>query len=126
VGLAGPSSGAGSAERKAQFYRYRRTAVLTRENCRSAVSLVGRSHRERVRRQRGVRWATLPVRMEWQHISDEDLERYYLGTVTHESELEALEEHLLVCSLCVGRAEKARKYVDAIRGAIIEGGSDLE
>jgi hypothetical protein len=64
--------------------------------------------------------------MACQHISDEDLERFYLGKVTDESELTVIEEHLLACSLCVGRAEKARKYVDAIRGAIIEGGFDLE
>jgi anti-sigma factor RsiW len=64
--------------------------------------------------------------MAWQHISDEDLERYYLGEVTDESDLAPIEEHLLACPLCVERAEEARKYVDAIRGAIIEGGIDLE
>lgn len=36
--------------------------------------------------------------MAWQHISDEDLEGYHLGTVTDEAELAALEEHLLACS----------------------------
>ena len=64
--------------------------------------------------------------MAWQHISDEDLERYHLGKVTDQAELAAVEEHLLACSLCVERAEEARKYVDAIRGAIINGGFDSE
>jgi hypothetical protein len=43
--------------------------------------------------------------MAWQHISDEDLERYYLGMVKEESELAPLEEHLLACPHCVARAE---------------------
>jgi hypothetical protein len=64
--------------------------------------------------------------MPWQHLSDEHLERLYLGKVADESELAALEEHLLACSSCAQRAEKAEKYVDAIRGAILEGGFDLE
>lgn len=58
--------------------------------------------------------------MAWDHISDEDLERYYLGMVTEESELAALEEHLLACASCVQHAE------EAIRAGIIEGGFDLE
>jgi hypothetical protein len=42
--------------------------------------------------------------MSTNHISDYDLERYYLGMVTDEQELAALEEHLLWCSACVDRA----------------------
>ena len=57
------------------------------------------------------------VRMAWQHIPNEDLEKYHLGMVTDESELGALEEHLLVCSLCVKHAEEAQDYVDAMRAA---------
>jgi hypothetical protein len=49
--------------------------------------------------------------MAWQHISDEDLERYYLGMVTDESELAPLEEHLLACPPCVKRAEEAQDRV---------------
>ena len=64
--------------------------------------------------------------MAWKHISDEDLERYYLGKVTDEPELAPLEDHLLACPSCVGRAEEAQGYVDAIRAAIIEGDFDLE
>jgi hypothetical protein len=52
--------------------------------------------------------------MAWQHISDEDLERYYLGMVTDEVDLESLEEHLLACPSCVQRAERAEDYVDAM------------
>jgi hypothetical protein len=64
--------------------------------------------------------------MAWQHISDEDLERYHLGMLTDEVGLAALEAHLLACSLCVERADEVWKYVDAIRGAIIEGGFDSD
>jgi hypothetical protein len=63
--------------------------------------------------------------MALQHISEEDLERYYLGMVTDESELASLEEHLLACPWCVGRAEEAQDYVDTMRAAIIEGDHDL-
>ena len=59
------------------------------------------------------------------HISDHDLERYYLGMVTQEEELAPLEEHLLWCHLCVERAEEAQDYVDLIRRAIIVGDFDL-
>lgn len=38
--------------------------------------------------------------MTWQHISEEDLERYHLGMVKHEVELAPLEEHLLACGPC--------------------------
>jgi hypothetical protein len=70
--------------------------------------------------------ATIQFRMAWQHICDEDLERYYLGMVKDEVELGPLEEHLLACSPCVKRAEDAQNYVDAMRAAIIEGDHDLD
>ena len=53
------------------------------------------------------------------HISDHDLERYYLGMVTRKRELAAVEEHLLWCRSCVERAEETRDYVDAIRVACL-------
>ena len=62
----------------------------------------------------------------WEHISDDNLERYYLGMVKSESELAPLEEHLLACSSCVDRAERVQEQVDAIRAAIIEGNFELE
>ena len=59
------------------------------------------------------------------HISDDDLERYDLGMVADEVELTALEEHLLACPECAGRAEEAAAYVETVRAAIIAGGLDL-
>lgn len=53
------------------------------------------------------------------HISDHDLERYYLGMVTAEEELAPLEEHLLACSSCVARAEETQDYVDDVRIAAL-------
>jgi hypothetical protein len=41
--------------------------------------------------------------MEWNHITDHDLERYYLGLVRDESELAALEQHNLACGSCAER-----------------------
>ena len=72
------------------------------------------------------RCATIQVQMAPHHISDDDLERYYLGMVTDESELAPLEERLLACPPCVKRAEEAQDRVDAIRAGTIEGGFDLE
>ena len=53
------------------------------------------------------------------HISDHDLERYYLGMVTDEAELAILEEHILACASCAERADEAQDYVDAMRAAAI-------
>jgi hypothetical protein len=60
------------------------------------------------------------------HISDLDLERYHLGMVKDEAELDVLEGHLLVCPACITRAEAAADYVDVMRGGIIAGDFDLE
>jgi hypothetical protein len=60
------------------------------------------------------------------HVSQEDLERYYLGQITQEKEIAALEKHLLACDPCVRRAQEAQDYVDAMRRAIIEGNYDLK
>jgi hypothetical protein len=54
------------------------------------------------------------------HLSDHDLERYYLGMVTDEAELASLEEHLLACAECMERAEETEEYVDAIRRAMLD------
>lgn len=61
-----------------------------------------------------------------EHLSDDDLERYYLGMTTEGPELAAIEEHLLWCHECVERAEESDGYVDAMRTAIIRGNYDLE
>lgn len=60
------------------------------------------------------------------HISDHDLERYYIGMVTSEAELAPLEQHILACAACAERAEETQDYVDAMRAAIITGEFDLE
>ena len=52
------------------------------------------------------------------HISDHDLERYYLGMVKDEVELASLEEHLLACPACAERAESTQDYVDALRAGL--------
>jgi len=54
------------------------------------------------------------------HVSDDDLERYYLGMITKESDLAPLEEHLLACSACVARAEGSDQFVDDLRSALLE------
>jgi hypothetical protein len=53
------------------------------------------------------------------HISDHDLERYALGTITDESQLAPLEEHLLICPECLERAQESDVYTDAIRYALV-------
>ena len=53
------------------------------------------------------------------HISDRDMERLILGTITDETELAPLEERLLVCADCIERAEEAREYVQTMRGALL-------
>ena len=57
---------------------------------------------------------------EWNHISDHDLERYYLGLVKNKTELAAMEEHILACGSCAERAAEAQDYVDALRGAALD------
>ena len=64
--------------------------------------------------------------MSTEHLTDHDLERYCLGMITQEEELASVEEHLLCCPHCVGRAEETQNYVDLMRAAIIRGSYDLE
>jgi hypothetical protein len=54
------------------------------------------------------------------HISDHDLERYYLGMMTRDAELAPIEEHLLMCAECAERADGTQEYVDTMRRAIID------
>jgi len=51
------------------------------------------------------------------HISDEALERYVMGAVKDEGQLAAMEEHLLVCAQCIGRADEAQEYVGTMKAA---------
>jgi anti-sigma factor RsiW len=52
------------------------------------------------------------------HSTDHDLERYVLGMVKDEAELERLEEHLLACAECIDRAEQTRKYIQTMKAAL--------
>jgi hypothetical protein len=58
--------------------------------------------------------------MERKHITDHDLERYYLGMVRDETELAPLEEHILACGSCAERADQTQDYVDAMRAAALD------
>jgi hypothetical protein len=64
--------------------------------------------------------------MKWQHLTDHDLERYYLGMVKIKSQLGALEEHILACGSRAERAEEAQEYVDAMRVAGLDFGFPYE
>ncbi len=54
------------------------------------------------------------------HISDHDAERYYLGMLTDARELACLEEHLLWCHPCLDLVMEAQDYVDAMRVGLLE------
>jgi hypothetical protein len=56
------------------------------------------------------------------HTSDSDLERYCLGMIQEGPELDALEEHLLICGECVDRAKASDAYIEGIRAALVKGG----
>ena len=49
------------------------------------------------------------------HISEEDLELYCLDRIKDEERLAPIEEHLLICHSCIGRAEAMQRVVDTIR-----------
>jgi hypothetical protein len=50
------------------------------------------------------------------HLSDEDLERYYLGMVADDSTDSArIEEHLLWCQECLDRCIATELYIDQLR-----------
>ena len=59
------------------------------------------------------------IDMSWIHISDHELERYYPGMVTADVELALLEEHVLACPSCAGRADGVQDYVEAVRVAVL-------
>jgi anti-sigma factor RsiW len=60
-----------------------------------------------------------------QHISEDDLEAYYMDRIP-EPELAKLEEHLLWCDGCLDRVEASDRYIDAIRAGARRGGFDVE
>jgi hypothetical protein len=59
------------------------------------------------------------VRMDGTHISDHDAERYYLGMVTTEEDLAALEEHLFGCHACLDLVQETEDYVDTIQVGLL-------
>ena len=52
------------------------------------------------------------------HLSDDDLERYALGTVKDEATRAILEEHLLVCGPCIDRAQNIERQFEDMRAAL--------
>lgn len=58
------------------------------------------------------------MRRALKHVQDEDLERYCLGTITEEAEIAPIEEHLMVCSECIDRAQAQDAYIRAVKGAL--------
>jgi hypothetical protein len=62
----------------------------------------------------------LSITTEWRHITDHDLERYYLGMVIDKTKLAALEEHILACVSCAERADDTQQNVDAMRAASLD------
>ena len=61
-----------------------------------------------------------------EHIDDHDMERYYLGMLTDESELAGIEAHLLWCQSCQDRMKETERYVDAIRAGAELGNFDVD
>jgi len=49
------------------------------------------------------------------HISEENLERYYFGTAPNEV---AIEEHLLWCQACQDKYVETEEFKDTIRAAL--------
>jgi hypothetical protein len=45
------------------------------------------------------------------HISDEELEKFYLGLVPGQDELDRIEIHIRICSLCSLKADWTQDYV---------------
>ena len=52
------------------------------------------------------------------HISDDELQRYAMGTVKDAGELAAPEGHLLACGWCIDRAENTEGYIGTMRAAL--------
>jgi predicted anti-sigma-YlaC factor YlaD len=52
------------------------------------------------------------------HISEENLERYYLGTVANSVDSDTIEEHLLWCEECQDRHIATESYINTLRIAL--------
>lgn len=51
------------------------------------------------------------------HLSTDELERYALGQVTADADLERIEEHILACPGCAEAAQEAEGYVGLMQTA---------
>lgn len=55
-----------------------------------------------------------------EHPGDDSLEKYFLGSLD-QHEAKQIEEHLLVCQLCVENARSMEDYIRAMRKALQTG-----
>ncbi len=53
-----------------------------------------------------------------QHLSDDELELYLMETTVVGPELARVEEHLVICSACLERAEAMTGYIATMREAL--------
>lgn len=53
------------------------------------------------------------------HITDHDLEFYYLGMLRSSTDVMRLQEHLAACHQCVRRAITTADYIEAMQRALI-------
>ncbi len=56
------------------------------------------------------------MQAKWEHPSEEDLERYAMGLLA-EADVEAFEEHLLICPACQDQLAQTDEFVKAMRAA---------
>ena len=54
-----------------------------------------------------------------QHISVHDLETHCLEKIQDDTKLALIEQHLLLCTECVVRAEETGQFINAIRAALM-------
>jgi hypothetical protein len=64
-------------------------------------------------------WLTMDLKT-GEHPDDDSLEKYLLGSLD-EHEVKRIEEHLLMCQVCVKKASKLGDYIQAMRKALETG-----
>ena len=55
------------------------------------------------------------------HLTDDYLHRYHLGQITDEAELNAVEAHLCVCSICLDHANSIENCSTILRIGVAAG-----
>jgi len=63
-------------------------------------------------------WLTMDLRAE-EHSDEDSLERYFIGSLDQQS-AKQIEEHLLICHVCIEKARDIEHYVQAMRRALKE------